>query len=457
MRRSARSLLLLGALTGMVSARARAQEPTVAFAREILLQASQLVPDIPEPQRMNAASNIANAQVRANDLRGALATLHLLKKPYEVSSGMGIMAFALDSSGKLDDALQFMRDAPANDGKDVGYEQLAQAHAQKKDFSNALRIADLIQNNPSRSVETLTRVAELQWGAGDHPAAERVWDKALEVAEQARKQDPGLASLLVGIATSRVQAGDTAPGYTTLDEFRSIVEQQQPPDQGKLSVLAMGYVQVGDSTTALRIAKALPAGSNRDICFMSVSIQLSKTGDLADAEATAAEISDAHLQTVAFNGIAEFEAESDRPTSAIDVITRITNFEGRAEALASLALEQAKRGDDAAAFTLELASRAAEESKSVPEHVFEFIAVAHAILGEFASAEKIVKTLPSAARTWPWWNITEMMVEAGKLDEAIELASNEDDAHPKAYALLGTANGVLSRLKREAEKSQSSH
>jgi len=454
MRRSSRGLLLLVALMGLIAARARAQEPTIAFARKILLQASKLVAAIPEPQRMSAAANIANAQVRAGDLTGALATLQPLKKPYEVSYGMGIMAFAIDSTGKLDDALHFMRDAPANDGKDVGYEQLAQAHARKKDFSNALRVADLIQNNPGRSVETLTRVAELQWEAGDHPGADRVWDKALAVAEQARKQDPLLATLLVGVATSRVKAGDTSAGYAILAEFRSIVEQQQPPDPGQLSVLAMGYVQVGDSTAALGVAKTLPAGSNRDICLMSVSIQLSKAGDLADAEETASGISDAHLQTVAFNGIAEFEAESDRPTSAIDVITKITNFEGRAEALASLALEQAKRGDDAAAFTLGLASSAAEQSKTVPDHVFEFNAVSHAILGEFATADQIVKALPAEARTWPWWNITEMMVEAGKLDEAIDLASDEDDAQPKAYALLGTANGILARLKREAENSQ---
>lgn len=457
MRQSAGGLVLLAALIGLIPARARAQEPTIAFAREILLKASQLVPDIPEPQRMSVAANIANAQVRVGDLTSALATLRFLKKPYEVSYAMGTMAYAIDSSGELDYALQFMRDAPANDGKDVGYEQLAQAHAQKKDFSNALRIADLIQNNPSRSVETLTRVAKLQWEAGDHPGADRVWDEALAVAERARKQDPGLATLLVEIATSRVEAGETSAGYAALDAFREIVEQQHPPDQGQLSALVMAYVQTGDSASALRMLDRLAPGSpNRNICLMTVSIRLSKQGDLADAEATAAEISDIHLRTLAFNGIAEFEAESDRPTSAIDVITKITNSEGRAEALASLALEQAERGDDAATFTLELASRASEESKNAPQHVFEFIAVAHAILGEFSAAENIVKTLPSEARTWPWWNITAMMVGAGKINEAASLASDENDAQAKAYALLGTANGILDLLKREAENSQSS-
>jgi hypothetical protein len=54
------------------------------------------------------------------------------------------------------------------------------------------------------------------------------------------------------------------------------------------------------------------------------------------------------------------------------------------------------------------------------------------------------------SRAWPLWNIAAVMAEAGDVNGALTLAWKEKVAHPKAYALLGTAQGVLDRLDFEA-------
>jgi tetratricopeptide (TPR) repeat protein len=439
-------------ISAAISSHAASQEPNLTQAREILGQASTLVPDIPEPQRMSVASNIANAQVRAGDLVGALSTVRSLKKPQDFAFGMGIIAYVLDSSGDLPAALQVISDAPAGQSRDLSYEHIAQSHADKGDFSSAMRIAHLIQNAPGRSVETLTRVAQLQWKSGDHAGADQVWADALAVAQQARKQDPNLAMLLVGIATSRAQVGESAAAYATLDEFSRIIEQRHPADQGLLSTLAMGYAGIGDTTSALHTVETLAPGSNRDICLMTISSQLMKNDDVADAEEIASRISDPQLKAHAFQEIAISESGSGRPASAIETADKIPNLAGRAEALAYLALEQAQKGDPATGDTLRRAVAAATQATpKPPDHVFAAIAVTEAMLGDFDTAEQTVRPLSCDARPWAWWNIAAMMANAGDLSGAVEVAAQEEDPHSKAYALLGSANGILDRLRSTAE------
>jgi hypothetical protein len=185
-------------------------------------------------------------------------------------------------------------------------------------------------------------------------------------------------------------------------------------------------------------------------------MELSKKDDIADAEEAASRVSDPQIKAHTLQGIATSEASSGRDTSAISVTDKITDPPARADALASLALEQAEKGEDAARFTLQLASTAAKQSiDRTPAYVFETIAVTHAILGDFDAAKEIVKTLSPEARSWPWWNITAMMVAAGDLNGAVRVAGAENDPHAKAYALLGAANGILELIKQKAKESQS--
>ena len=237
-----------------------------------------------------------------------------------------------------------------------------------------------------------------------------------------------------------------------LHELRQQVEQHHFPDEGLLSIVASGLIQAGEITEALDIINSLPPGSNRDIALMSVSVQLMKKDDVADAEEMASRIADRQLKANAFQEIAAAQAEANRPVSALETLDNIPDLTGRAEALASLALEEAEHDDSAASDTLHRALAAANgAAPKPPNHVFATIAVTEAMLGDFDAAEGILRPLSSDARAWAWWNIAAMMVSAGHLNRALAIAAHEKDAHSKAYALLGSANAILDQLPKKTE------
>ena len=82
------------------------------------------------------------------------------------------------------------------------------------------------------------------------------------------------------------------------------------------------------------------------------------------------------------------------------------------------------------------------------------IAVTRSVLGDFAGAQEIVRGMREPeSRVWPLWNITSMLAEAGRENEAVTIAEDEDSPQPKLYALLGTAQGLLTRAASEAQAS----
>jgi tetratricopeptide (TPR) repeat protein len=449
-------ILLLLAVLPLLASHAYSQEPTQKEAQELLRQASRLIPDISEMQQMSVAANVANAQARVGDMTGALSTVLLLKKPEAQAQALGSVAYFVDYSGDTDGALKLLARAAKGQITDGSYEQIAWAHARKGDFSSALRVAHRIQGDPSRSVDALTGIAKAQWKSGEHAGAESTWDEAIQVATRSTNDHMDPAILLISVATSRAEVGETAAASAALNDVYRTIADRDTPDQGLHSILASAFAQIGEVTSALDIIKGLPSGSNRDICLMGVSSQLAKKNDIADAEEVASRISDPQLKTNAFQSMAEAEAESGRPRSAIDAAEKIPNLSGRADALAHLALEQAEKGDGVASSTLQLALDAANRSRiTTPEYVFAIIAVTHAVLGEFDLAKEITWGLTAENRAWPWWNITAMMVNSGDLSGALKIAAKETDTHPKAYALLGTANGVLDSLPKKAGEAKS--
>jgi len=424
-----------------------AQEATLSKTKDLLRQASKLVPEIPETQQMSVASNIANAQARAGDLQGALATVYLLKKPQDQAQALGSVAYSIDYSGNLNGALTLLESASKGQSRDVGYIQIANAHARDRDFAGALAVAHRIQDDRPRLIEALDNIASERWKAGDHSGAQQNWEEARQVAKQRSADEPSVEFFLSGNAGSHAQAGDTAGALQILREMRVMAEQRHPPDEGLLSTLAMGFIQAGDVPEALEIVKRLPSGSNRDIDLMLLSNEMTEKDDIADAEGFASQIADPQLKAHTFQEIANAQAESGRPASAIDTLDNVVDLTQRAEALASLAMEQAQRGDGAAEDTLGRAVAAAREAApKPPDYVFANIAVTEAILGDFETAKQTVRTLQPDSRWWALENMTQMLAGSGDLGGALQLAADETNAYPKACALLGAANAMLAQL-----------
>ncbi len=379
--------------------------------RRILRQASQLIESIPERDQPSAASNIANTQARAGDLSGALATAHQLKTAEALAQTLGSIAYAVDYAGNVDGALSLIKDSVDGQAKNSSYEMVAEAHANKGDFSGALKIAHLIEHEPSRLQEALTRIAKTQWESGDHAAAQRTFDEAFDVVEQARKNDPNSAIWLLGIATAQYEIRETSAASTTLSYFAALIDQSKDPAAkgNLLPSLAVELAQIGEVARALRVIDEVPSGTNCDVALQIISSQSAKSGDMRVAMETISRISDTQLRGLAVRGIVALQGSYGNSIAAIETANSIPTAPGRAYALSTLALQQAEKGDDAAWRTVELAWEAANNSAAnMPTYVFEEIAVTRAMLGDFSGARQIMQSLEPEARVWSLWNITKI-------------------------------------------------
>jgi hypothetical protein len=192
------------------------------------------------------------------------------------------------------------------------------------------------------------------------------------------------------------------------------------------------------------------SGSNSDIVLMTIAEEQAKQGLMADALQSADRISDNNLRSATLREIAIARGTNRTLQDAIEAIHRIPNSASRSEAIGALALEQAVAGNPAAALTaeraLEFANGAGSGSVS-SDRGREMIAVTRAILGDFAGAEEIINSMPEPeSRVWPLWNLASMLTEAGRETEALTLAEDENAPLPKLHALLGTAQGLLTRV-----------
>src|SRR5579864_8475170 len=199
--------LLLAVLVPANSPSASAQATEiVSQARQILVEAGSLIKDIPEIQQESATANVAGQLARGGDLAGALEVVHQLK-PDRKGGPMGCVGWQLADSVNSEQALSLIQKTAESQGRDVGFEQVAQLLAKKGEAEQALRAAHLI-HEPNRLVDTLVRVAIQQGKGGDLAAAKRTLDEALEVAEQAASKDFIHAGIFSQIAGAEAEIGD---------------------------------------------------------------------------------------------------------------------------------------------------------------------------------------------------------------------------------------------------------
>ncbi len=438
--------------SGLLAAQQETGE--LAKARLLLVEASHLVKDIPEFQQPSAAANIAGQQTRAADLPGALATIRLLKETEDQALATGIVAWQLAHDGNSTQALALVESTVDGQNKGVAYENLAQLHAQEGDLKGGLQIAHRIRKDPNRLADTLVRLASKRAKTGDLSGAREVLSDALNVAEEALKENIGYVTILTQIATTQAEIGDTADAFITLDRFSAFAHQYKSAEGNStfLQQLATAQAQIGDVVGAQRTIEEIPAG-NSDLALMSISQEQAKHGLVVDALENAARISSPWFKASALREIAMSRGTHGTLNDALEAIDHIPEPAGRAEALATLALEQAENENPAASLTLQLAWKLATQmAADAPDDVLGTIAVTRALLGDFAGAQQIVQDMTKPeSRVWPLWNITSFMVRAGHTQEALALAENQDAAYPKAYALLGTAQGILNHLESEEQ------
>jgi hypothetical protein len=435
-----------------------AQSDRVSQARQLLLEASALIKDIPQIQQPSAAANISGQLTRAGAMTDALAIVHLLKKPEDEGLAMGSVAWQLVHSGNAAQALSLLHEAKESQGRDVSYEQVAQLLGEKCDFEQALRVSHLIKE-PNRLTETLVRLAVMQAKAGDRANTGRILAEALDVAENAAKKDPGYATTFNQIASAQAETGETPETSLALRRFYAFAYSRkvETGDTSLLRDLAETRAHLGDISGAMQIVQELPDGS-ADLVYMRISEERAQRASMAEAIAAALEISASNLRDLALREIAIARRNDGSLNDSLEVIGKMSEPSDRHDAIAIVALEQAQSQDPTAYQTLQLWEATTGGGTKSFGKSRETAAVTYGLIGDFGSAERILSSIQEPeARQWPLWNLTRLLVNRERTQEAVALAQQEEAALPRAYALLGTAEGILDRVESDAKAEPERH
>jgi hypothetical protein len=438
------------------------EAPESSEIRSMLREASALIPRIESGQQSSAVANIAGQQVRAGDVEGGVATYQALKSPAARGMSVAVISSAIAAHGNIPLALELVRNSTQPGYRASAYSMIASRLASENSFGDALVVARLIRKEPGQVhffVDSLMWIYNRQWKAGDQPGAENTLNEALDAVEQERENSSSvefpIAALYFTIARRLNEAGNRDAAGAMVERIYGIAAAAENPDrkQELVGLLCSAQVMVGQLQAAISSAEELPPGQWHDSAMAAISTEWSKQGDTARALEGVAEINMGSLRNIYYETIAYELAGAGNFAQAFSIIDRVESAGERAAALVELAGQQAEKQDPAAAQTLELAMETAQAAGSdTKPYVFGYIAVTRAELGDVAGAEEMINQMEDPARVWPLWNLTEMLVRAGKKAEAISLAESQSAPHPKAYALLGTATALLDKQHEASRK-----
>ncbi|HXW89386.1 MAG TPA: hypothetical protein VEK33_02465, partial [Terriglobales bacterium] len=414
--------------------------PESAKARAILREASALIPSIDMPQQASALANIAGRQVEVGDLEGALRTYRAAKKD-TAGGALNVVASTIASHGNVSLALDLVSSAESR-FRDSAYHAISMQLASDEHFDDALAVSRLIQDEAQVPlfVDLLMWINIRKRKAGDLPGAQDMLNEALAEVERERARsgaDPyTIAGIYQTMASRLVESGDQEDASAMIERIDGVVAAVD--DRGLkeqlVSLLSCAQATVGQFEAAIGSAEELSPGQWRDDAMATISLEQSKQGDAAGALAEAGEVDGDFLRNGSYRAVADGLAGSGNYELALSVVALIEDPGERAYGLAELALQQAEKDDPRAAMTVQLAADAAlTAGGETKPFVFEFIAVTRGMLRDFGTAEEMIGRMKDADKVWPLWNLTEMLVHAGREAEAISLAECQSAPYPKAY------------------------
>jgi hypothetical protein len=433
--------------------------------QSLLREASALVPSVDKAQQCSVATNISGQQVRAGDLAGALATVRAVESQQGRIFAAGNIASMLAWRGNLPLALDLIRDwGKGNDPqKAQALVFVAQSLASKGDCEAALRVARMVQEGPEffgrtkLFIDALMLIYAKQWETKDLAGAVDTANLALDAIRAMRdSSDTGPATVAMMydvVASGLAQAGNREAALTVIERIYGMVASARNPQERQdiLFFLAATQVGVGEIDAALSSAEQLNPGQQRDGIMAQAAILRMRQGNLQGALDDVATLPAADLRNIFLGVVSEAFYQSGNYTQALATVDLIRDPRDRANALASLALQQAKSDDPTSAQTLELAVQAALAASGTKPYVFGYIAVTKGLLGDFNGAEEIIAGMEDQSRWWALENLTTMLVHADKKTDAISLAESQIAPQTKAYALLGTATALIDK-QREASR-----
>jgi tetratricopeptide (TPR) repeat protein len=387
------------------------------------------------------AQALAGAYARTGDIQGALRAAEIVEyEPWRDHAYREIVTAQL-SNGQLDEAERLAMTTFTNASfLDMALADIAMAYAGIGDPERALKI---LPDYGHGKAFHLLQLALLQEAVGKSEEAFNTFQQALQVAEQAGSRKSFESTNKEHLLTLEVHSGRTQEAL----EHASGLDSRRKP--GYLGRIAEGEAEQGHHdvakkilSDALELARAMKPGTDRDLSFAQIAKSKTRSGDLTGGLRTVGLIKDATMADTAHIWIVEELARSGDVRGARKTIDLIRSKVLRDSARESMATIQAARHNIKGALETvttiksnKFRSRSLIAVASVPaSSQWWHSALKHLDEIEAGPLQTLAVQVLAAAQT-----------RAGGQKKAIAWANEQQDAHMKARALIGIADGLAFR------------
>ncbi|MEG4235384.1 hypothetical protein QUA40_25270, partial [Microcoleus sp. Pol11C3] len=288
------------------------------------------------------AQSMDNPMETANVLAGIL--VQILIEAEKIQEAKIICDRAYEIAQQINDNQEYQR------SKTFGF--VAEAQARLGEFDVALRTLETIRM-PYSHVNALRSIVQLQIYAKPQQIEKYkiVLNKADEYYKNADDSSLFLANkvqLLTIIAVARSTIGETEAALAT---FADLLEAAKTKEQGErdqdFSKIAIGYTEVGEFSTAIKISKDIEDGEQKISIFLAMACEQFKKGEqvttLDIALAAKEKIQDEQKRLEALKSIAQIQAIAGKGEEALRTLEAMLN--DRNTHLRDIALLFAETGD----------------------------------------------------------------------------------------------------------------
>ena len=326
------------------------------------------------------------------------------------------IATELARTGKLELASRSMERVSDPSARNDALAEIALAQARQSNLTSALQSVDKIDDSGMR-VRAL---------------AGPLWDGA-------------------GIAWIRDSAGDKKGAGLALSKAISIMStmpQSEEKDYATAS-LAIARARLGDIASGLEQAKGLKEERARNLAQGAIAEIQATNGDWDAALQTANAVADPALKARAFCKIGNALSNAGKREAALKILQKALDANSEHNRIEdySIALGLARAGDIKAA--LAIVDAMAARDRSPNPILLADLAAIEAQEGDFPAARAIAGMITDPAAGVAWEKIAKAQAEAGHEAEALQWAEALKDPLHRSRALLGVAEGLTARRKRE--------
>lgn len=398
---------------------------------------------VKKSEKVELLKEVARAQTQIGEWSAAFQTVETLPDPVEKSRLLAKMAKNEAENGNFTGAFH-IADIIEDPGQNaLAHYNIASAQARKGDTPSARKTAAAILDDFYRASAARV-IGEVLVKEKKTSEATFLFQEAKRLAKASRGELFDRAMLLKDLGLSQWQAGDTAAATDSFQEARraalSIKKEDFYNQELALLAIAEALSQIGDNQAAQEV------------------MQLAN-------QATMKLEADPYNRAQVLLAIAHSEISIGSTEAAILVLQQtnqiaieIPNLNDRCLILTDVAEALSSAGDFQGGLdALQKARRYSSQIKDEVDQLLIFINITltYIRLGRPQEALKIAVEAPTDNQRGDLLGrVMTARVEDGEVDEALEIARDQNSAYLKTSALLGVARGILNsrRSRPAAEK-----